>query len=451
MGWSRAIANHGNPRHIHLALALASGTDIKDQDIDEPIMKTNSSFTYNQPLDEYISHPDWKKYLNEIKTLYSDYRNELLEIISLYRFQDEIDLFCRCESMDTSAGGSKKGSLEDSAAIEVQNLIKKITEDFFYEFDERNKTRQCCTFVEECGYHSTYLKRIDCSVCFDDKLAKAACAYIHSYSECNRLPLKSNRRILSFPWLFSWQLLKLRDLNQPAKADIDQKNNIVDSDGATGELSPSEPKILVPPPIVGRACSLYLNDFTPKFKVFIPENSTGIQMVEFYYKKIEGKRTSLLPMNRTPDEKIPFIPLLRACFIEILNDWLTKQSIFGNTCIETDSKPLIPESIWHELLVNFLSYEYQPNVRLIFASKDQSYITEPYRQTIKNYCLTWTNTEYEALQNMFDEIHAIAVRKARETNLTIWTYLDEYIILALQCIGIEKRLVDNWIDPPSSS
>jgi hypothetical protein len=51
---------------------------------------------------------------------------------------------------------------------------------------------------------------------------------------------------------------------------------------------------------------------------------------------------------------------------------------------------------------------------------------------------------------MFDEIHAIAVRKARDTNLTIWTYLDEYIILALQCIAIEKRLVDQWICPPSS-
>jgi hypothetical protein len=427
IGWTRAISNHGNARHIHLALSLAAGTNIKDQENVESSVKTNGLSYYEYPLDPDINHDDYKKYLPKIKRLYKTYQNELLEIISLYRFQDEIDLFCRCESMDASAGGSKKGGLEDSAAIEVQNLIKRITEEFFFEFDERNKALECCTYIEKRRYNFTYWKRIDCPACLEDKLAKAACAYIHSYSECNRLSLKSNRRILSFPWLFSGYLLKLRERNQTLKTVINQSNNIV-----------------------GQACSLYLDGFTPKFKVFIPENSIDIRMVEFSYKKIEGKRTSLLPINRTPDEKIPFIPLLRACFVEILNDWLIKQGIFGDTCIETDSKPLIPESIWHELIVNFLSYEYQSNVRLILAPKDQSHITERYRETIEKYHRTWTNTEYEELQNMFDEIHSIAVRKARDTNLTIWTYLDEYIILALQCIAIEKRLVDQWICPPSS-
>jgi hypothetical protein len=426
IGWSRAISNHGNPRHIHLALALTASTDIKDQDNDEPILKKNTLLYYKQPLDPYINHDDYKKYLPEIQFLYKIYRNDLLEIISLYRFQDEIDLFCRCESMDASAGGRKKGSLEDSAAIEVQNLVKKITEDFFFEFDQRNKIYKCCKFVEKPGSNPIRWKRIDCPVCREGKLAKAACAYIYSYNESNRLPLKSNRRILSFPWLFSGYLLKLRYRNQP-KDFVDQTNTIV-----------------------GRACALYLKEFTPKFKVFIPENSIDIQMVEFSYKKIEEKRTSLLPINKKADEKIPFVPLLRACFVEILNDWLTKQGIFGNECIETDSKPLIPESIWHELLINFLSYEYQPNVRLLFASKDQNFITDRYRQTIERYSLKWTNTEYQELQMMFDEMHSIAERYAQTTKSTVWNYLDEYIILALQCIGIEKRLIHDWICPPSS-
>ena len=80
---------------MQLALALASGTNIKDQATDETIIKTNSLPDHIVPLDPYIHHPDEKEYLKEIKALYADYRNELLEIISLYRFQDEIDLFCR--------------------------------------------------------------------------------------------------------------------------------------------------------------------------------------------------------------------------------------------------------------------------------------------------------------------------------------------------------------------
>jgi len=426
IGWSRAINNHGNPRHLHLALSLAAGKDIKDQENDETIPKTNTLSYYKYPLDPDISHPNYEKYLPDIRYLYNLYRNELLEIISLYRFQDEIDLFCRCESMDASAGGSKKGSLEDSAAMEVKNLISRIIQDFYHEFEQRGKTRRCCKRVKTSDSNRTRFKRIDCEVCYEDKSAKAACAYIYSYNVCNHLPLKSNRRILSFPWLFSGYLLKLRKRNQQGKTIVDQRNSIV-----------------------GRACWSYLDGFTPKFKALIVENSIDVQMVEFCYKKFEEKRTSLFPINKNADEKI-FVPLLRACFVEILNDWLTKQGIFGNTCIETDAKPLIPESIWHELLINFLSYEYQTNVRLIFISKDQSYITEQYRKTIEEYRLKWTNTEYEELQKMFDEIHSIAVRNAKNTNLTIWTYLDEYIILALQCIGIEKRLVDQWICPPSS-
>lgn len=423
MGWSRAISNHGNPHHVHLALALAAGTDIKDQDDVESILKTNTLTHYEQPLDPLIYHPDFEKHLSDIKSLYRIYRNELLEIISLYRFQDEIDLFCRCESMDASAGGSKKGGLEDSAAIEAENLIRKITQDFYYEFDQRYKTYRCCKYEERCVRGRIRMKRIDCQICLEGKLGKAACAYIYSYQQSNRLPLKSNRRILSFPWIFSGYLLTLRSRNQ-SKDNLDQNNMIV-----------------------GRACSLYLADLTPKFKIFIPENSPNIQTVEFPYKKIEEKRMSLLPTNRNADEKIPFVPLLRVCFVEILNDWLIKQGIFGNKCVETDPKPLIPESIWHELVVNFLSYEYRPNVRLLFASQTQSSIIERYRQTIDKYRLTWTYTESQALQKMFEEIHAIAERQANTTKLTIWTYLDEYILLALQCIGIEKRLVDKWICP----
>jgi hypothetical protein len=422
-GWSRAISNHGNPRHIHLALALTAGTDLKDQEPVEMLPKPNILLYYKQPLDPYIDHPKWEKYLTEIKSLYHFYRNELLEIISLYRFQDEIDLFCRCESMDASAGGSKKGSLEDSASIEVQNLTERIIQDFYYEFDERAKIFKCCERIEETVNNRVRWRRIDCDICREDKFAKAACAYKYSYEQSNRLPLKSNRRILSFPWLFSGHILKLRQINNPENI-----GNRTDT-------------------IVGRACKLYLEDLTPKFKVLIPINSLDNQTVEFCYEKIEEKRTNSFIIDKKADEKLPSVSLLRACFIEILNDWLRKENVFGSECVETDPKPLIPELIWHELMINFLSGKYQPNVRLLSASKYQTDITKRYRQTIEDYRHQWTNIEFQELQKMFDEIHSIAAEHAKTTEKTIWSYLDEYIILALQCISIEKKLVENWICP----
>ncbi|CAF4280883.1 unnamed protein product [Rotaria sp. Silwood2] len=419
IGWSRAISNHGNSHHTHLALELTSGMNIKDEELNETVKKLNISKIYHQPLDPLIIHDNWKKYLSEIKFLYTIYRSELLEIINLYRFQDEIDLFCRCESMDASGGGSKKGSLEDSAAIEVQNLIRRIKEDYYKEFDQQREKYQCCKF--ENRPNSDRMKRITCADCNENKLAKAACAYKYSYEQSNCLPLKSNRRILSFPWLFCKHLIKLRYRNMT--------NNFIDQSNT----------------IVRYACSDYLKNFEPKFKVFIPENSIDIPVVEFYYRKVEEKSISLLRINGKSDEKISHVPLLRACFVEILNDWLIKQNIFGDKCIETDQKPLIPESIWHELLVKFLSDNDENNVRLVLTSKTQSFITERYRQIIDNYCETWTSTEDKKLQDMFLEIHQLAVVYIKKTQLTIWSYLDEYIILAFQCIGIEKKLVDKWI------
>ena len=331
----------------------------------------------------------------------------------MFRFQDEIDLFCRSESMDASAGGNKKGGLEDSAAMEVTNLVEQFIREFYREFDERYRIHRCCKYVEKTFNNRIRPKRINYQRYEEDKFAKAACAYKYSYELSNGVPLKSNRRIFSFPWLFAAQLFRLRARNNPQDYSHQTDN------------------------IVGPACRLYLQKFIPKFKVLIPLNSSKGLMVEFYCQKRTDSGTS--------DTKISFVSLLRACFIEILNDWLTKQKIFGNTCIETDPKPLIPESIWHELMISFLSYEYQPNVRLLLASKYQTDFNERYRQAIQDYSLKWTGTEQEELKNMFHEIHLIAARHAKTTQLTIWAYLDEYIILALQCIAIEKRLVDNWI------
>lgn len=407
-GWSRAINNHGNAHHIQLLSTLTDDIHLKDQ--------SPGQFTLTR--DPNIFHKDYQKYLPEIKRLYKTYREDMLEIISLYRFQDEIDLFCRSESMDASAGGAKKGSLEDSAAIEVKNLVERIQGSFNHEFEKRTETDRCCEYVWKKFGEREIRKRYDCERCAQDKLIKAACAYIHCYDECIRLPPKSNRRIMSFPWLFGGKLLRLREDNNPQ--DLTHRMEI----------------------IVGPACVLYLRNFTAKFKVLTPSNSFEQNpLVEFHYEKSINSSES----NRRTNGNLPSVPLLRTCFIEILNDWLIKQKIFGNQCVEKDSKPLVPESIWHELIIHFLSYEHQADVRPLPPSKYQTELNNRYNQMLREYSLQWTHKEHEELLDMFEEIHSLAVRHAKRTSLTIWIYLDEYILLALQCIAIEKQLVEKWI------
>ena len=406
-------------------MSLAAGEGDVDPESTESLLKSNASTIYAQPLDPEIDHPEYRKYLGDIRKLYRIYREELLEIISLYRFQDEVDLFCRSDDMDASAGAAKKGSIEESAAIEVQNLIQRIERDFYSEFDQRRRERRCgCTsWFDDYGR----IRRRDCYRCSEEKLAKAACAYIHCYEESNKLPLKSNRRILSFPWYFARYLVVLKYRNR--KGDyVDQKNTLV-----------------------GRVLSTYLANVTPKFKVWLPVNITADVRVEFFFKEIEEKRSSLLPTSKKQDQTIPGVTLLRACFVEALNDWLIKQQVFGDSCVETDLKPKIPETLWHELLVHFLSDKHHPNVTLILASRYQEDLVEQNRRTIEMYRHQWREEENRAMLEMFQKLHSLLVKHVNRTKCTLWTYLHEYVLLALQCIAIEKKLEDKWICPGSFS
>lgn len=406
-GWTQAINNHGNTHHMQLALSLVSN----DNESADQIKSSYSGIS----LDPYIRHENSAKYLGEIKSLYRIYQLELLEIINLYRFHDEIDLFCRCDSMDASVGGSRRGGLEDSGAVELQNLVERTQQQFYQEFEERRKQNRCCNSISIPTRSGRVRRKIvSCEYCANEKTAKAACAYIYTYELANKLPPKSTRRILSFPWLFASQLIHLRMTNN----------------------SPSHLPSNVT--VIGQACQSYLGNLTPRFRTFIPTNAINLSEIEFSYQQQADSNSS------SKSETIR-ISLLQACFVEILNDWFIKQEIFGEQCIETEPKPLIPEGIWHELLIKFLSNEYIPNVRLILASKTQRTITENYTQVLKNYSQTWKQEEYDKLHEMFEHIRLLAVQQADEKKLTTWSYLDEYIILALQSIAITKNFSEKWI------
>jgi hypothetical protein len=374
-------------------------------------------------LDPYIYHEDSDRHTNEIKQLYDRYKYELSEIISLYHFKDEIDLFCRCETMNASGGGgsaaSKRNALEDSATVEVENLVKNIRSDFYSEFEQKRLSSPCCTpYTDQRTGHTRYQ---DCKECYDGKLAKATCAYIYTYKKAHSLPLTSNRRILSFPWLFAEHLSLITDRNRRS-TDIQQIHAVF-----------------------GPTFSDYVQDIRPTFKVFVSDYMDENTNVEFYYRNVEEKRTSLLPMKGNNERTIPNVKLLMACFVEVLHNWLHKQAIFGDECIETDVKPLVPEYIWHELLVQFLSGEYRSNVRLCLILNNSNEFDTRYCEKLRNCHRQWTHVECTELHGMFMTLDSYLIEHTNRTKLMIWAYLHEYILLALQSIAVKKCLVKNWL------
>ena len=80
-------------------------------------------------------------------------------------------------------------------------------------------------------------------------------------------------------------------------------------------------------------------------------------MVNLFYQKTHEKPTSLLSINRKSDDKISFVSLFRVRLIKIQNDCLIKQDIFGKECIETNPKPLVSISLWHELILEYVPKE----------------------------------------------------------------------------------------------
>ena len=408
IGWNRAIHKHCNPRHADPSIQLT----------------TDSLLTTS--IDPDIHHPNADQYLGDVQRLYKLYEDDLLEIITVYRFQDEIDLFCRCDTADASGGGgAKKGTLEDSAATEVKSLIDRIREDFFAEFKKRQRSLHCCSFIEDERTHRMRMR--SCEICSEGKLAKAACLYRYTYKKSARLSPTSNRRILSLPWYFAEFLIHLKYRNQP--------ENTVDRSKS----------------LIGEAFAAYPLDFTPQFKFITQENAEGEIRIDFFYKRIEQRQNNSLNIRRIPEETIGNISLIQGYFIQVLDDWLMKQEIFGEICCETDEKPLIPVSIWHEVVIEYLRGEYRSDVQFLPLSISSQRAIDRYREQVKQCRNQWTDFEYEQFHDMFRQLQSLIEQHVKRTKETIWTYLHEYVLLALQSIAIEKRLDKSWICPKNVS
>ena len=119
-----------------------------------------------------LLHDGYEEYLDSAQQLYQKYQLEMWEIISSYGFTNEIDLFCCVESR--SVNSSDRSDIQQT----VQPLLRAVFQHIRSEFRENVRTLM------------------------EAKSKAAACYYVAYHDTSSK-----NKQMLSFPWLFTSQLL----------------------------------------------------------------------------------------------------------------------------------------------------------------------------------------------------------------------------------------------------
>ncbi|CAF0876200.1 unnamed protein product [Adineta ricciae] len=153
-------------------------------------------------IDPLLVHDRHQEYTPAAEELARIYRESIMDIMYVYRFSSDVDIFCRFDSSSSqyhtplSKQQTESACLvADSAQIELRQLVHRIRRLFFEELRSSNKS----TF-HRC--HPT------CDQCLDNQMAKASALYFFCYTDTRHA-----RPMLSLPWLFASLLLKTRIVN----------------------------------------------------------------------------------------------------------------------------------------------------------------------------------------------------------------------------------------------
>jgi hypothetical protein len=120
-----------------------------------------------------------------------------------------------------------------------------------------------------------------------------------------------------------------------------------------------------------------------------------------------------------------------------------------------DKKPIIREICWHQLLINFISITNEDTLdvlphfeeyEVVFQSKNNLIMTERYIEYIKREISILSEDFDNSMYNYCISLIRFCFELAREHKSNEYAYLSDYLILALQAIGIEKELNDISID-----
>lgn len=322
--WHKAARTHCSLRHLQTALSQDEKFDDDNIEISNSISLTgvpsspkwqsyDNEENYYEPsltLDLDLRHPLSREQEAWAKNLFSTYRENLRNIISVFNYQDEIDLFCRCEALDQLASG--KQDLNISAGLELQRLIDTTRRYFYHHF-----TQLTIDSKSEPPHKDSCTRDKSCTLCEEIKLARAAACYYVCYSQAAKQSPKARSRILSFPWLFGSLLAELKKRNQ----NLNSKNN-------NNYLSRYV--------VVGRAmrnvAMRLIENKELKLKIYCPLYSDKAQL---FLRSINSACKNTVRLFKRDiienDQETKLMCLPKILFIEIMNNWIQRQNVFGES------------------------------------------------------------------------------------------------------------------------
>ncbi|CAF4736112.1 unnamed protein product, partial [Rotaria sp. Silwood1] len=291
----------------------------------------SSHISAHVQIDPLLVHPLAKLYHNDAEHLFKTYYDQINDIMYVYHFHSEVDLICKFDSQQKIM--PKQNDIADSAQIELTRLMNHI----------RNLFNNC----ELQTYHQL---RCLCEDCDEHRMACASACYIVTYKQ------PYTKKILSFAWLFSSWLVKLRRSNL-------QKQNLI--------YLPSNYFLIGQ--ALYRSLLLLINNQSLRFVVDFNSNL--------------NKDSCLLQLNydnRIKKSIYIRIHLMEWAMLEIITGWLDRQEIFSTWkhSSKTAIRPLVLIRTWKHITTQFIFAKYKPKIcsKLLllqnrFLSKQQLIVT----------------------------------------------------------------------------
>ncbi len=191
--------------------------------------------------------------------------------------------------------------------MELQRLIDTTRRYFYHDFDQLSIDQ-----TSKPLHKDSCTRDLSCEGCQEIKLARATACYYVCYSQAAKQSTKARSRILSFPWLFGSLLAKLKERNQNLNS-----NNSISKYFVIGRAMRNVAKRLIEKKEL-------------KLKVCWPAYSNTAFL---FLRSIKStKENNLQPFKRKiteNDQETNSMCLAKILFIEIMNNWIRRQNVFG--------------------------------------------------------------------------------------------------------------------------
>ncbi|CAF0754772.1 unnamed protein product [Adineta steineri] len=365
-------------------------------------------------VDPFLIHPLSNLYRNEAEELFKLYHDQISDIMYVYHFHSEIDLICKFDSQQQTM--SKQFDIADSAQLELGHLINRIK-----------------SLFNDCQLQNHHSFKCSCDECDQHRMARASACYIVTYGQQNA------KKILSFAWLFSSWLVKLRRMNLEKQ------------------------KLLTPPSNYSLVGQAFLHSF-----LLLVENQALRYLVDFNTNS--NKHTCLLHFNfdvRMKKSINKRVHLMQWAMLEITTGWLDRQDIFSikKHASKTSARPTILLRTWKHIAAQFLFDKYRPKTcsRLLlvqnrFVSKEQITVTHDNGTTVTlglpQFASSPSISSFSSISNWWSDEMACKLYKLL-LNLTAqcsrthplssssermdMAHLNEYLTLGLLSIAAENE------------